>query len=47
MEPVKNAVEGLCTNSLLVSKLVAELDGEGGGLFVKFEGRGRHRDAWR
>ena len=42
MKPVKNAIEGLCTDRLLVSKLVAELDGEGGGLFVKFEGQGRH-----
>ena len=45
MEPVKNAVEGLGTDRLLMTKLVAELDSEGGGLFMKFEGRGRHRGA--
>ena len=43
MKPVENAVEGLGTDSLLVTKLMAELDGEGGRLFVKLEGRGRHR----
>ena len=42
---MKNAVEGLCTDSLLMMQLVAELDGEGSGLFVKLEGRGRHRNA--
>ena len=46
MEPVKDAIEGLCADCLLMTKLVAELNGEGGGLFVKFEGRSRHRDAW-
>ena len=45
MKPMKNAVEGLGADGLLMSKLVAELDGEGGGLFVKFEGRSRHRDS--
>ena len=45
MEPMEDAVEGLGTDGLLMTKLVAELDGEGGGLFVKLEGRGRHRDA--
>ena len=45
MEPMKNAIEGLGTDCLLMTKLVAELDGEGSGLFMKFEGRGRHRDA--
>ena len=43
MKPVKDAVEGLGADGLLMTKLVAELDGEGGGLFVKLEGRGRHR----
>ena len=40
MEPVEYAVEGLGIDSLLMTKLVAELDGEGGGLFVKLEGCG-------
>ena len=40
------AVEGLSTDGLLVTKLVAELNSEGGGLFVKLEGRSRHRDCW-
>ena len=44
MEPVKNAIESLSVDGLLVTKLVAELNSEGGGLFVKLEGRGRHRD---
>ena len=44
MKPVKYAVEGLGTDGLLMTELVAELDGEGGGLFVKLEGRSRHRD---
>ena len=44
MKPMEDAVEGLGTDGLLVSELVAELDGEGGGLFVKLEGRSRHRD---
>ena len=44
MEPVKNAVEGLGVDGLLVMELVAELDGEGGGLFVEFEGRSRHEN---
>ena len=44
MEPVKNTVESLSTDGLLVTKLMAELNGEGGGLFVKLEGRSRHRD---
>ena len=47
MEPMKDTVKGLGTDSLLVTKLVAELDGEGGGLFVKLEGCGRHRGTWR
>ena len=38
MEPVKDAVESLSADGLLVTKLMAELDGEGGGLFVKLEG---------
>ena len=37
MEPVEYAVEGLSTDGLLVTKLVAELNSEGGGLFVKLE----------
>ena len=47
MKPMKDAVESLSTDGLLMTELVAELDGEGGGLFVKFEGRGRHRNAWQ
>ena len=46
MEPVKYAVESLSIDCLLVTELVTELNGEGGGLFVKFEGRGRHRVSW-
>ena len=42
MEPMKDSVESLSVDGLLVTKLVAELNSEGGGLFVKFEGRGRH-----
>ena len=38
MEPMKNAVEGLGADCLLMAELMAELDGEGGGLFVKLEG---------
>ena len=45
MKPMKDAIESLSTDRLLVTELVAELDGEGGGLFVKFEGGGRHRGA--
>ena len=41
MEPVKNAIESLSVDGLLVTKLIAELDGEGGGLFVQFERRVR------
>ena len=45
MKPMKDTIEGLSVNGLLVTKLMAELDGEGGGLFMELEGRGRHRDA--
>ena len=45
MKPMKDAIESLSTDRLLVTELVAELDGEGGGLFVKLEGRVRHRGA--
>ena len=38
MKPMENAVEGLSVDGLLVTKLITELDGEGGGLFVQFEG---------
>ena len=38
MKPMKNAVEGLSADCLLVTKLVAELNGEGGGLCMKLEG---------
>ena len=46
MKPMKDAVEGLSTDGLLVTELVAELNGEGGGLFVELEGRSRHRGTW-
>ena len=38
MKPMKYAIKSLSADRLLMSELVAELDGEGGGLFVKFEG---------
>ena len=41
MEPVEYAVESLSVDGLLVTKLIAELDGEGGSLFVQFERRVR------
>ena len=42
MKPMKHAVEGLGLDGLLVTELVAELYGDGSGLFVEFERRGRH-----
>ena len=44
MKPMKDAIESLSADCLLVTELVAELDGEGGGLFVKLEGLSRHRN---
>ena len=41
MKPMKDTIEGLSVDGLLVAELVAELDGEGGGLFVQFERRVR------
>ena len=41
---MKNAIEGLGIDSLLMAQLVAELNGEGGSLFVEFDGRGRHEN---
>ena len=41
MKPMKYAIESLSVDGLLVTKLIAELDGEGGGLFVQFERRVR------
>ena len=34
---MKDVIEGLSLDSLLMTKLVAEMNGEGCGLFVKFE----------
>ena len=42
MKPVEYAIESLSVNGLLVTELITELDGEGGGLFMQFEGRVRH-----
>ena len=38
MEPMEDAVESLGADCLLMTELVAELNGEGGRLFVKLEG---------
>ena len=40
MKPMKNAVESLGADRLLMTELVAKLNGEGGGLFVELEGCG-------
>ena len=34
MEPVEDAIESLSVDGLLVTELIAKLDGEGGSLFV-------------
>ena len=39
---MKDSVKGLSTDGLLVAELMTKLDGEGGSLFVQFEGRVRH-----
>ena len=46
MKPMEYAIEGLGVDGLLMTKLVAELDSDGGGLFVKFERGGRHGSTW-
>ena len=41
MKPMEYAIEGLGVDGLLMTELVTELDGKGGGLFVQFERRVR------